>query len=246
MLFRSDRPLRFLVIGDSSAENVALALSNGSRGETGVVSGGVLGCPLMKVALVHRRIDEDQTTDYCPDNLALVSGHAADIDVLLVVASVANQWDYQPIGEDVRVAVGSTRYRSELDAFIDRLEEILAPYGVPVLVLESPRVRDDRMMNGDTAEPRAAWNSVMNEWDSRYRSVSVVPYDDLLADPDTADGRRQRPDGTHIEEDFGRTLARDRLIPRLRQVYFSTLAEMSTSGCLVDGRLDPPRCRVSP
>ena len=244
----TDGRLNLLVIGDSSAENVALALANASDGSLGVISGGVLGCPLPKVALVYRRIDENQTTDYCPDNVELVAQHADEIDFLLIVASVANQWDYQPLGSTDRVMVGSDRYRSGLDDFVAALHDELDRRGVPILVLESPRVGDEPMMNGDTAEPRAAWNSVMDEWATTSPSVAVVPYDDLLADPESDEGRAQRPDGTHLEERFGEELARDSLIPRLREAYQSTIDEMVAAGCITAATepLDAAACRVSP
>jgi len=236
-----------LVIGDSSAENVALALANASDGSLGVISGGVLGCPLPRVGLVYRRIDENQTTAYCPDNVDLVARHADEIDFLLIVASVANQWDYQPFDSSERVVVGSSRYTAELDRFVGSLHEVLDQRGVPILVLESPRVGDEPMMNGDTAEPRAAWNRVMNAWDAASASVAVVPYDDLLADPDSDEGRAQRPDGTHLEEKFGEELARESLIPRLREVYASTIDAMITAGCLdANGQpFDAASCRIS-
>ncbi len=243
----ADGPLNLLVIGDSSAENVALALAHASDGSLGVISGGVLGCPLQKVTMVYRRIDENQTTAYCPDNVDLVAQHAGEIDFLLIVTSVANQWDYQPLGSTDRVVVGSDRYRSDLDVFVASLQDVLDPRGVPILVLESPRVGDEPMMNGDTAEPRAAWNRVMNEWGAAS-SVAVVPYDDLLADPESDEGRAQRPDGTHLEEKFGEELARRHLIPRLREVYTRTIGEMIEAGCITAATepLDAAACRVSP
>jgi peptidoglycan/LPS O-acetylase OafA/YrhL len=234
-----------LVIGDSSGENVALALSNGADGQLGVVSGAVIGCPLVAVSLVFLRIDQNQDTEYCPDNLLTVADHVTDIDALVIVVSVANQWDYRPLDSDERVAVGSERYRADLDQFIEKVNEVLAFSGVPVLVLESPIVGDNPMMNGDTAEPRAAWNSVMRSWDERWHSVAVVPYADLLADPTSDEGRIERPDGTHLDATFGEALARESLIPRIREVYERTIDEMRSSGCLADGRLVVSACRVS-
>ncbi|MEY3092134.1 MAG: hypothetical protein RIU67_917, partial [Actinomycetota bacterium] len=238
-------PLDLLVIGDSSGENVALALSNGADGRLGVVSGAVIGCPLVDVSLVFLRVDQNQDTEYCPDNVLTVADRAADIDLLVIAVSVANQWDYRPLDSDDRVVVGSDRYRADLDRFIDDVNEVLSFSGVPVLVLESPVVGDDPMMNGDSAEPRAAWNSVMRSWDERWRSVAVVPYADLLADPTSEEGRVQRPDGTHLDAEFGETLARESLIPRIREVYARTLDEMRRTGCLADGRLALSACRVS-
>ena len=217
--FDADASITVLVIGDSVAENIALAMSRVVDDGLGVISGGVLGCPLQVVELVHRRVDEDQTTDYCPDNIALVAEYVDRIDAVFVVASVANQWDYRPLGGTERVVVGSERYEADLDAWLTAVRDITAPVGVPVIFLESPRVSDEPMLNGDTAGPRAAWNAVMDRWDAEFDDVVVVPYDDLLADPDSELGRRQRPDGTHLDEEFGVDLAREFLIPRLREAW---------------------------
>ena len=230
------KPFNALVIGDSSAENIARALAAGSTGDIGVISGGVLGCPLPKVALVYRRVDENQETDYCPDNVERVRENLTAIDAVLIVASVANQWDYDPIDGGERVQVGSDRYAENLDRFIESIGEVVASRGVQVIVLESPVVRDDPVMNGDTPADSAAWNAVMDSWDDRYQWLSVVRYGDLLAPPNSDEGRVQRPDGTHLEEGFGARIANTYLIPRIREAYFDAIDEMNASGCRVVDR----------
>lgn len=232
------KPINMLVIGDSSAVNVALALANGSSGDMGIISGGVIGCPLPKVALVYRRVDENQETGYCPDNVERVRENLTAIDAVLIVASVANQWAYDPVDGGPKVEVGSEQYNDNLDAFIEQVGEVVSERGVQVIVLESPEVRDDRMMNGDTPFDSAAWNMVMQRWDKRYQWVTVVKYEDLLAPADSDEGRAQRPDGTHLDEAFGQTLAREGLTPRIREAYFDAVDEMNATGCRVkrDGR----------
>ena len=233
------KPVNMLVIGDSSAENIARALAGGSSGNLGIISGGVLGCPLPKVALVYRRVDENQSTDYCPDNVGRVRENLTAVDAVLIVASVANQWAYEPVDGGPKVEVGSPRYNENLDRFIEDVGEVVAGRGVQVIVLESPEVRDERMMNGDTPFDSAAWNLVMNGWDDRYQWVTVVEYGDLLAPADSDQGRAERPDGTHLDEDFGVMLAREHLIPRIRGAYFDAVDEMNASGCRarVEGRM---------
>ena len=241
------KPINILVIGDSSAENIARALATGSTGDIGVISGGVLGCPLPKVALVYRRVDENQDTAYCPDNIERVRENLTAIDAVLVVASVANQWSYDPIDGGPKVEVGSDEYAANLDDFIERVGDVVAGRGVQVIVLESPEVRDDPVMNGDTPFDSAAWNMVMDSWDETYQWVSVVRYGDLLAPAESDEGRAQRPDGTHLEETFGARIASTYLIPRIREAYFDALDEMNASGCRVMDRgratLDLPLCR---
>lgn len=240
-------PINVLVIGDSSAENIAKALVEGSDGNLGVISAGVLGCPLVKVELVYRRVDENQSTDYCPDNREVIRTYVNQIDVVLLVGSVANQWAYDLIEGGPKVEVGTTEWAKNLDDFIQTIGEIIASRGLQVLVLESPTVRDDPKMNGDTPTDSQAWNSVMNDWAKRFQWVSVVRYSDLLAPADSELGRVQRPDGTHLDEAFGEIMAHDNLIPRLRENYFDALDEMNSSGCrrALDQSLALRLCRLS-
>ena len=240
-------PINVLVIGDSSAENIAKALDVGSDGNLGVISAGVLGCPLVNVDLVYRRVDENQSTDYCPDNREIVRTYVNQIDAVLLVGSVANQWAYELIEGGPKVEVGTTQWVQNLDEFLWSIGEVIAERGLQVLVLESPIVRDDAKMNGDTPSDIQAWNEVMNEWEKTYQWVSVVPYADLLAPADSDLGRVQRPDGTHLDELFGEIMAREKLIPRLRDKYFDALDEMNQTRCrsLVDMTLDLDLCRVS-
>ena len=240
-------PINVLVLGDSSAENIAKALDVGSDENLGVISAGVLGCPLVKVDLVYRRVDENQSTDYCPDNREIVRTYVNQIDAVLLVGSVANQWAYELIEGGPKVEVGTTQWVQNLDEFLWSIGEVIAERGLQVLVLESPIVRDDAKMNGDTPSDIQAWNEVMNEWEKKYQWVSVVPYADLLAPADSDLGRVQRPDGTHLDEVFGETMARVKLIPRLRDKYFDALDEMNQTRCrsVVDMTLDLDLCRVS-
>ena len=240
-------PINVLVLGDSSAENIAKALDVGSDENLGVISAGVLGCPLVKVDLVYRRVDENQSTDYCPDNREIVRTYVNQIDAVLLVGSVANQWAYELIEGGPKVEVGTTQWVQNLDEFLWSIGEVIAERGLQVLVLESPIVRDDAKMNGDTPSDIQAWNEVMNEWEKKYQWVSVVPYADLLAPADSDLGRVQRPDGTHLDEVFGETMAREKLIPRLRDKYFDALDEMNQKRCrsVVDMTLDLDLCRVS-
>lgn len=230
---RVDRtgPLSVLVIGDSTAENIATALAQASDGSLGVISGGVLGCPLLKVAQVRDRKDSQQDVSYCPSNEQLVRDHVSEVDAVVVVAGVANQWAYQYAGSDVWVEPASDQYKADLDGFLENIEDIVAPYGLPILVFETPPVRDNPKILGDDIATLLRWAEVINEWDSHWYSVKMVPYADALSDPNSDEGKAERPDGVHLAEEFGRELARIILIPRLRDKYFDALDEMNQSGC---------------
>jgi hypothetical protein len=230
---RVDRtgPLSVLVIGDSTAENIATALAQASDGSLGVISGGVLGCPLLKVAQVRDRKDSQQDVSYCPNNLQLVRDHVSQVDAVVVVAGVANQWAFQYAGSDVWVEPASDQYKADLNGFLDKIEVIVAPRGLPVLVFETPPVRDNPKILGDDIAALVRWAGVINEWDSNWYSVKMVPYADALSDPNSDEGKAERPDGVHLAEDFSVELARIILIPRLRDKYFDALSEMNESGC---------------
>ena len=230
---RVDRtgPLSVLVIGDSTAENIATALAQASDGSLGVISGGVLGCPLLKVAQVRDRKDSLQDVSYCPNNERLVRDHVSEVDAVVVIAGVANQWAFQYAGSDVWVEPASDQYKADLDKFLEDLEAIVAPRGLPVLVFETPPVRDNPEILGDDIAALVRWAGVINEWDSNWHSVKMVPYADALSDPNSDEGKSERPDGVHLAGDFSIELARIILIPRLRDKYFDALDEMNQSGC---------------
>ena len=244
---RVDRtgPLSILVIGDSTAENIATALAQASDGSLGVISGGVLGCPLLKVAQVRDRKDSQQDVSYCPNNLQLVRDHVSEVDAVVVVAGVANQWAFQYAGTDVWVEPTSDQYKADLDGFLEKIEVIVAPRGLPVLVFETPPVRDNPKILGDDIATLLRWAEVINEWDSHWYSVKMVPYADALSDPNSDEGKAERPDGVHLAEEFGRELARIILIPRLRDKYFDALDEMNQSGCrTADDGLILSKCQI--
>ncbi len=240
-------PLNILVIGDSTAENVATALAAGSDGSLGVISAGVLGCPLLQVAIVRDREESQQDVAYCPNNGQLVRDSLMSIDAVVIVAGVANQWAYKKIGSDMWIEPGSEQYILDLNSFLLEIEQSVSPQGLPVLVFETPAVRDNPRILGDEIVSLVRWAQVIKHWDSSWLSVKTIPYADTLSDPNTAEGKKERPDGVHLAEDFGEELARAVLIPRLRENYFDALDEMNSSGCrrALDQSLALRLCRLS-
>ncbi|MEI8391555.1 MAG: acyltransferase family protein [Actinomycetes bacterium] len=240
-------PLNVLVIGDSTAENIATALAAASDGSLGVISAGVLGCPLLQVAIVRDREDSQQDVSYCPNNLQLVRESLLSIDAVVIVAGVAQQWAYQEIGSDMWIEPGSEQYILDLNSFLLDIEQSVAPQGLPVLVFETPAVRDNPRILGDEIASLVRWAQVIQHWDSSWHSVKTIAYADTLSDPNTAEGKIERPDGVHLAEGFGEELARAVLIPRLRKNYFDALDEMNSSGCrrALDQSLDVRLCRLS-
>lgn len=239
-----------LVIGDSTAENIARALASAVTDELdsfGVVSAGVLGCPLVAAVEVFDRPRASQESTYCPDNLDIVRTYASRVDALLIVGGVANQWAYRT-ASGARIEPGSDEYRRDYDDLMNSIQGIVAPWGVPVIVLDNPLTRPDEGVLGDEPEAHGAWRAQIERWDDTWESIGRISIDDVLAPPESEAGRTQRPDGVHLEEVFAAELARNRLVPDLMTVYADMIARLDDIGCRVTGgvsaRFDLELCRV--
>jgi hypothetical protein len=223
-------PSRILVIGDSTAENVARALAEIET--LGVISAGVLGCPLVATREVFDRPRASQESSYCPDNVEIVRTHAPDIDLVLIVGGVANQWAYTS-STGVRVEPGSQDYRRDLDELMDEFFSVLAPWAVPIIVLDNPVTRPDDGVLGDEPEAHSAWRMQIEHWDEEWETVARITIDDALAPPDSPEGRSQRPDGVHLAETFAAELARTRLVPDISSLFGDWMRRLTDIGCRV-------------
>jgi len=238
-------PLRILVIGDSTAENVARALAEVEM--FGVVSAGILGCPLVAAVEVFDRPRESQSTSYCPETIDIVRRNVDEVDLLFVVGGVSNQWSYRSPSGSV-VDPGTPRYIADFDALMSALAEVVAPRAVPIVVLDNPSTRTDEGVLGDEPEAWRAWRSQIERWSNTWQFVARINIDDALADPNSELGRQQRPDGVHLEEVFAAALARRDLVPDLASVHAELMESLVTSGCLVifgeEKMFDLHSCRV--
>ncbi|MFM8482667.1 MAG: SGNH hydrolase domain-containing protein, partial [Actinomycetota bacterium] len=241
--------LRILVIGDSTAENLARAFADAADPSLGVISGGVIGCPLLLAAEVFDRPGGTQDSTYCPDNLRILADNADSVDAVVIVAGVANQWDRRPRDGAEVIEVGGDDYRRDFANWMEEVQSVLAPTGIPIVVFDSPTTRTSDDVLGDEPEAVAAWNEVITTFDDTWISVVRLGYSRFLSDPNSEAGRRERPDGVHLDRDVAADLARRELVPALFALYADVLREMERSGCRiadVDGgwRLDLDRCRA--
>lgn len=223
-----------LVIGDSTAENIARALAEVES--LGVISAGVIGCPLVAAVEVFDRPRASQETSYCPDTVDIVRANADRIDVVFIVGGVANQWAHRSTGSGTSGAVvepGSTPYTEEYDSLMESFQSVLAPEGVPIVVLDNPRTRPDEGVLGDEPEAHAAWRSQIERWDAQWATVERVSIDDRLAPAESVEGRRQRPDGVHLEEAFAADLAITVIAPRLESTLNALFGILDDIGCRV-------------
>lgn len=223
-------PLRILVIGDSTAENVARALAG--IDEFGVVSAGVLGCPLVPAVEVFDLPRAARSTTYCPKTFDIVRENIDSVDLLFIVGGVPNQWSYRSSSGTV-VTPGSSQYIADFDSLMVDLAEVVASQATPIVVLDNPSTRPDEGVLGDEPESQRAWRSQIERWSNTWEFVTRINIDDALADPNSELGRRQRPDGVHLEEAFAAELARTRLVPDLRSAYVELVDHVGRIGCLV-------------
>lgn len=239
--------LRILVIGDSTAENLARAFADAEDPLLGVVSAGVIGCPLVSAAEVFDRPGSAQDSTYCPDTVRVIGDAAAEVDAVVVVAGVANQWDYRALDGSL-VRVGSEDYRDRLRRWMEAAQKALSDTGVPMVIFDAPVTRSNDTVLGDEPEAVAAWNAMIEEFDDDWVSVGRLAYADLLSAPESDAGRIERPDGVHLEREFAARLAITVLVPRLRELHRSLLVQMDAVGCrrVVEGRatLEILRCRA--
>lgn len=242
--------LRILVIGDSTAENLARAFADAADPTLGVISGGVIGCPLLLAAEVFDRPGATQDSTYCPDNLRILADNVDSVDAVVIVAGVANQWDRRSRDDGEVIEVGSDDYDQDFANWMEEVQSVLATSGIPVIVFDSPTTRASDDVLGDEPEAVAAWNAVIRTFDDTWISVGRLGYGRFLSDPNSDAGRRERPDGVHLDRDIAADLARRALVPALFELYTDLLMEMEGSRCRiadVDGgwRLDLERCRAT-
>ena len=226
--FDGSGPMNVLVIGDSIADNVSRAMADVGDPEVGVIDGSAWACPFQFATEVRGDVDETWVMDYCPDNLETVRSNIESVDVVLVVYGLSTHWDYRTSSTAEWIKVGSDDYRSDLDELMTQILDLVAPYEIPVLVFEAPLVRNNPDIVGDEPETTAIWESIVEAWDAKWPAVRKVSYADALSDPYSDAGRLERPDGVHFDRAFAEQLARDVLIPRIRESWAAAFADLNT------------------
>lgn len=243
------QPLRVVVLGDSTAENVARAFADAADPNLGVISAGVIGCPLLPATRVYDRPGATQDATYCPDNLDVLRQYVFDVDAVVIVGGVANQWDFEPRDSSTIIEVGSISYRSAFVQWMQEAQTILAEVGVPMIIFDAPMTRQSDTVLGDESSAVTAWNEVIAEFDRSWESVRLLPFSQFLSDPNSDAGRLERPDGVHLDRNIASALARQSLIPLLREIYRDVVMQMIDTKCRFLGsnqkwQLDTTLCRT--
>lgn len=214
-----DRALTVLVIGDSTANNVARALADVGDPDLGVVDAGVIGCPLVLATRVYDVPGEFRDATYCPFPAVVVSDALewTALDAIVVAVGPPSRWAYRALNGE-RVDPGDDQYFDDLDRTIDALVDVAD--GRPIVVFDAPYVRDDDEVLGDDPDLVDLWNSVVDDWGTRD-GVAVYEYSRLFAEAGSELDRQQRPDGVHLEREYAAELARDVIVPDVRSLIDS-------------------------
>lgn len=214
-----DQSLTMLVIGDSTANNVARALADSADPDLGVVDAGVIGCPLVLATRVFDVPGGSRDATYCPfpAELARDTLEWTPIDVIVVAVGPPSRWAYRNLAGDL-VEPGSAAYVADLERTIEALVDVAD--GRPIIVFDAPYVRRDDSVLGDDPELVDFWNDVVARW-GRRDGVQVYRYSELFAPAGSDLDRRQRPDGVHLERGYAAELARDVIVPDLRALITS-------------------------
>jgi peptidoglycan/LPS O-acetylase OafA/YrhL len=216
----SDESLTLLVIGDSTANNVARALADAADTDLGVIDAGVIGCPLVLATRVFDVPGGSRDATYCPFPAELVRDTLdwTPIDAIVVAVGPPSRWSYRDLAGRL-VEPGTDAYVADLERTMDALVEVAD--GRPIVVFDAPYVRDDDDVLGDDPVLVDFWNDVVNGWGER-QEVAVYRYSQLFAPAGSELDREQRPDGVHLEREYAAELARTEIVPSLRE----TIAEL--------------------
>jgi hypothetical protein len=212
-----DESLTVLVLGDSTANNVARALADAADPNLGVVDAGVIGCPLVLATRIYDVPNGSRDATYCPFPAELVRDTLdwTPIDAIVIAVGPPSRWAYRDLSGDV-VEPGTLEYVADLERTMDALVEVAK--GRPIVVFDAPYVRNDDDVLGDDPELVDFWNDVVNGWGERDE-VDVYRYSELFEPAGSDLDREQRPDGVHLEREYAAELARDVMIPAVRELF---------------------------
>jgi peptidoglycan/LPS O-acetylase OafA/YrhL len=215
----TERSLTLLVIGDSTANNVARALADVGDSNLGVIDAGVIGCPLVLATRVFDVPGGSRDATYCPFPAAVVRDTLdwTPIDAIVIAVGPPSRWSYRDLAGAL-IEPGTDDYVADLERTMDALVEVAD--GRPIVVFDAPYVRNDDEVLGDDPELVDIWNEVVDGWGERD-DVDVYDYSSLFAPAGSELDREQRPDGVHLERDYAAELARSVIVPDLRALVSS-------------------------
>ncbi len=218
------RPARVAVFGDSTAATVAggLAMTNSEQQLVTEVRGKAkLGCPLGRGGQIRSRSEHLQAkvsadcSDWADQFASEIDGH--DPDIAMVLYGPWDVLDRKLPHDNTWRGFGDPTYdafmRSEMLTAVDTLSS----RGALVVWFTTPPVRDDQARTD-------RFNELIRELPAE-RPGKVVTLDLAGWVASVGDSKELRPDHLHITPDAAAGMSREWLIPQLRWLWVSWVAQ---------------------
>ena len=226
----TDRPIRFLLLGDSMAATLAIGLGMGSQSRYGVrlTDRTVLGCELDDLpSIIADHVD--QPVSACTHWRTLWAGEVAQLKPE-VVGLLIGRWDVADQIEDGQVvSIGQPAWDAHLYDELDQAVSLFSAHGAKVVLFTVPDIdaADESPGSAAYAENNPArfteWNTIVSRVAAHRRGVVTLINLNRTLDPHgvfqlVVDGVTVRwADGVHISNAGGRWLQPD-ILPTVGQL----------------------------
>ena len=225
------RRLRMLVVGDSGALFLGVALSEWSQrnGVFGVADYGLMGCPLITDGTEFMNGHEAATDPKCATWRTFWSTAIAETkpDLIMVATNFHDIVDRRLSPGGPVQHVGQPEYDAVLAKAWGEAIDVLSKARVPIMWLDNPPVRSGQnqldhsveLSDNDPARMRRA-NEILAGVAATHPGVTVVPYSQFfLTWPGGVFDPKLREDGLHVDFD-GKAIVTRWLAPELLAAYW--------------------------
>ncbi|MGQ0830088.1 MAG: acyltransferase family protein [Microthrixaceae bacterium] len=249
-----DARLRVLVIGDSTAYQLAAALGAAGTGSISVAWAGHTGCPIVPVTRLRWAPGYEIDSSGCPST---TSGWPDAVrrfrpDVILAAASLAELSEHRYGASRTWVGPGTNAFRGAHDAGMEAIQQMARGSGALTVVATTPRLARGKLYDGPVGSPARlrAWQAQVTRWDDQWASVGVVDWAAIAVAAETGAGHDLREDAVHFEREPLLNVLGPRLVDELVRTATQLDAEARAAGCLVgpgpQRHLALDRCRLGP
>ncbi len=226
------RPLRLLVVGDSSATFLAFALNGWASRHPGtlqVAGYGLLGCGLLTGGTEVVGGSERTFAPACDEwpQTWMTAMSETQPDLIMVAGAFHDATDrrFGPTGPLEHV--GEPAFDGRLAGVYDKLVTLLSNAGAPIVWLDNPPVFDginlaDRSVGSPANDPlrMKRINELLSELATRHDNVAIVHYAQFFENwPRGPADQLLRADGLHVDY-FGREPVSNWLAPQLLAAFW--------------------------
>jgi hypothetical protein len=247
-----DARLRVLVIGDSTAYQLATALEAAGTRSISVAWAGRTGCPIVPATRLRWAPGYEIDSADCPSTTSRWPDAVREFrpDVILAAASLAELSEHRYGTARTWVVPGASASSTAHDAGMEAIQQMARRTGALTIVATTPRLARGRLYDGPVGKPsrRRAWHAQVTRWDDQWESVGVVDWAGIVERAESAAGHDLREDAVHFERAPLLTLLAPPLADALLRGATQLEEGARRSGCLVGlgprRHLNLDRCRT--